>query len=90
MSIARLLAGCGLVALSATLAPPLAAQALRNGPLPAPLPLFPPDHWWNVDISAAPVDPDSASFIAFYGATVGMRPDFGGDNPDAPPHGVYG
>jgi hypothetical protein len=90
MSIARPFAGLVLLALSATIGPPLAAQALRNGPLPGPLPLFPPDNWWNVDVSAAPVDPDSAAFIAFYGTTVGMRSDFGGDNPGAPPHGIYG
>ena len=58
---------------------PLLAQAVRNGPLPAPLPVFPPDNWWNVDISAAPVDPNSANFINFIGANVGLHPDFGGD-----------
>lgn len=76
---------------AATLAVPVAvlAQVQRNGPLPAPLPLFPPDNWWNVDISAAPVDPNSANFINFIGANDGLHPDFGGDNPDAPPE-IYG
>lgn len=44
-----------------------------------PLPLFPANHWWNTDISAAPVDPGSAGFITFIGPTKGMHPDFGGD-----------
>ncbi len=66
----------------------LAAVALGQGPvrggaLPTPLPLFPPDNWWNTDISAAPVDPASAAFISFIGATRGMHPDFGGDSGDS-------
>jgi hypothetical protein len=73
--------------LAATLAAPVAvlAQVVRNGPLPAPLPLFPPDNWWNVDISAAPVDPNSANFINFIGgAAAELHPDFGGDDPTPP------
>ncbi len=68
----------------------LLAQAQRNGPLPAPLPLFPPDNWWNVDISAAPVDPSSASFISFIGTNDPLHPDFGGDSLDDPPPAIYG
>ena len=49
-----------------------------GGPLPLPLPLFPPDNWWNTDVSSAPVDSGSAAFIAFIGASRGMHPDFGG------------
>ena len=30
---------------------------------------FPRDNWWNLDISAAPVDPASASYISFIGRT---------------------
>jgi hypothetical protein len=32
---------------------------------------------WNTDISAAPVDPNSANIINFIGATVPLHPDFG-------------
>ena len=48
---------------------------------PAPLPLFPSDNWWNADISAAPVDSGSASYIAFInnGGTRRLHPDFGGE-----------
>lgn len=65
-----------LLALAA-LATAAAAAAQPNGPLPGPLPLFPPDNWWNVDISAAPVDSNSTDFINFVGADVGLHPDFG-------------
>ena len=48
---------------------------------PAPLPVFPADNWWNVDVSAAPVDPGSASYIGFInnGGTRRLHPDFGGE-----------
>jgi hypothetical protein len=55
-----------------------AAAATLNGVLPGPLPLFPRTNWWNVDVSQAPVDPSSASFISFIGTTRGLHPDFGG------------
>ena len=57
------------------------AASTLGGALPGPLPLFPADNWWNADVSAAPIDPASASFIAFInGATTRrMHPDFGGD-----------
>ncbi|HYG63485.1 MAG TPA: hypothetical protein VEL74_12960 [Thermoanaerobaculia bacterium] len=74
-----------VVALALAGAPALSAQVTRGGGLPAPLPLFPPDNWWNVDISAAPVDPNSANFINFIGATRKLHPDFGGlVDPDDP------
>jgi hypothetical protein len=58
----------------------LAAVSL-GGPLPGPLPLFPPDNWWNADISGAPVDPNSSAYIAFInnGSVRRAHPDFGGD-----------
>src|SRR5882724_2940333 len=67
-----------------------AQSVVRGGELPQPLPLFPPDHWWNADVSAAPVDPNSAAFIGFIGPTRGMHPDFGGDSgdPSAPIYGM--
>jgi hypothetical protein len=57
----------------------LAAQsATPGGALPGPSPLFPLDNWWNLDISTAPVDPASASYISYVGPTRRMHPDFGG------------
>ena len=57
------------------------AASILGGALPGPLPLFPPDNWWNVDVSAAPIDLASASYVAFInnGSTRRMHPDFGGD-----------
>jgi hypothetical protein len=59
----------------------LVAAATLGGPLPGPLPLFPPDNWWNLDVSTAPVDPHSAAYIAFVnnGSLRRLHPDFGGD-----------
>ena len=50
-------------------------------PIAAPLPVFPVDNWWNTDISSAPVDANSANFIAFLnnGGTRRLHPDFGGE-----------
>ncbi|HET7436698.1 MAG TPA: fibronectin type III domain-containing protein [Thermoanaerobaculia bacterium] len=56
-----------------------AFAATQGGPIPVPLPLFPQNNWWNLDISNAPVDTNSASYITFIGATKGLHPDFGGD-----------
>jgi hypothetical protein len=56
----------------------LAQTAQPGGALPGPLPLFPRDNWWNLDISSAPVDPASASYVSFIGTTRQMHPDFGG------------
>ncbi len=59
--------------------------------VPGPLPVFPADNWWNADISAAPVDPGSAQYIAFInnGGARHLHPDFGGE---AEPGGsaIYG
>lgn len=67
-----------------------AGQApVRNGELPGPLPLFPPTNWWNTEVTSAPVDPDSAAYINYIGATRGMHPDFGGDSGD-PDYPIYG
>jgi hypothetical protein len=46
-------------------------------------PLFPSDNWWNADVSGAPVDPDSDSFLDFIGRGRRLHPDFG-----PPPYGI--
>ena len=78
-----------LLPLAATFGLPALAWAAATigGPLPTPLPLFPPDNWWNVDVSAAPLDPGSAAFIGFVGGTRQLHPDFGGE---AGPVAIYG
>ncbi|HVH26803.1 MAG TPA: hypothetical protein VM818_08590 [Vicinamibacterales bacterium] len=59
----------------------LAGATSLGGPLPGPLPLFPADNWWNLDISTAPIDPGSSGYIAFInnGGTRTAHPDFGGN-----------
>jgi hypothetical protein len=76
--VRRLLGTLGLIPLCAA---GLAAAATLGGPLPGPLPLFPHDNWWNADISAWPLDPNSSAYIAFInnGSVRRMHPDFGGD-----------
>lgn len=39
--------------------------------------MFPPDNWWNKDISGAAVDPKSATYVATIGAGTSLHPDFG-------------
>ncbi|HZX93457.1 MAG TPA: hypothetical protein VFE90_03005 [Myxococcales bacterium] len=42
-------------------------------------PMFPADNPWNTDISAEPVDPHSADYLAFMGgASLFLQPGFGG------------
>jgi hypothetical protein len=72
------------VAVVAVLAAPLAFAATLGGPLPTPLPVFPATNWWNADVSAAPLDAGSGSYIQFLGGAARQaHPDFGGcaDNP---------
>src|SRR5262249_40065699 len=66
--------------LAVALSPAVAlAQATQGGDLGVPLPLFPADNSWNTDISKAPLDPRSATFISFIGgAGRKLHPDFGG------------
>ena len=45
--------------------------------------LFPGSNWWNQDISNAPVDANSSSFISYIGTSRSLHPDFG-----PPPYGM--
>ena len=76
--LAVILSGLFLLASSASAA---GLGPIQGGALPGPLPLFPPDNWWNVDISTAPVDPGSSAFIGFInnGGTRRLHPDLGGE-----------
>ncbi len=58
-----------------------AMNSARGGALPQPLPLFPADNWWNLDISNWPVDSNSPNYISFInnGGTRRLHPDFGGN-----------
>ncbi len=69
-----------LILLTIVLATALvSASSTIGGALPAPLPLFPADNWWNLNISSAPVDPSSSAYLSFVGTTRQLHPDFGGE-----------
>jgi hypothetical protein len=57
----------------------LGAGASLNGSLP-----FPASNAWNRDVSADPVDPNSANLIASIGLSTGLHPDFGADTSGGP------
>ncbi len=52
--------------------------ATRGGPIPVPLPLFPQNNWWNIDVSNAPTVA-SPNYNALGGTNQQLHPDFGGD-----------
>lgn len=39
--------------------------------------VFPASNWWNTDISSAPVDAKSSTYVATIGAGAALHPDFG-------------
>jgi hypothetical protein len=61
----------------------LGAGASLNGAVP-----FPADNAWNTDISASPVDPNSANLIASIGTGGGLFPDFGSGTWNGAPIGI--
>ena len=62
--------------------------ATQGGELPVPLPLFPQNNWWNVDVSNAPVDLNSGDYLDHIEIDgYQCHPDFGGDDGEG---GVYG
>jgi hypothetical protein len=81
-------------------------KSLPRGPYPAlgACPVFPPSHAaanapsagdesaWNQDISAAPLDPNSAAYISYIGAHGGdfLHPDFGSPRQYGFPYAVVG
>jgi hypothetical protein len=77
LSATLLVAACsgeGDVAITRPI-PDSADLFVANGPLNGRRP-FPADNWWNTDISAMPVDPNSATYIASCGLR-NLHPDFG-------------
>src|SRR5438876_3628208 len=70
-----------LLAAPASLAQCPASTPVEGAAPTVPMPLFPSNNWWNLDISSAPVDTNSASYIAFInnGGTRHLHPDFGGE-----------
>jgi len=81
--VARIFTASSALALAAAAgaAPPMAPR-LEAG-LPGPT-LTLPTNWWNTDVSAAPVDGNSAAFVAYIdnGSPRPLHPDFGGTQGD--------
>jgi len=75
------LAVCAASALATAAAQCPPTVPIQGAPPPAPLPVLPSDNWWNTDISHAPIDANSASYINFInnGGTRRLHPDFGGE-----------
>ncbi|MBL8877805.1 MAG: hypothetical protein JNG88_01695 [Phycisphaerales bacterium] len=51
--------------------------AIDEAPSLNGLQIFPPDNWWNTDISAYPVHPNSQNYLVSIGLDTGLHPDFG-------------
>jgi len=77
-----------IVALTLIISTTAALGATQGGPIPVPLPLFPANNWWNTDVSAAPLDVNSATYITHIGPTVKTHPDWGGDVGDGTTYGI--
>jgi hypothetical protein len=90
-ALARAIFVCATVALCLSPTTVLAQGAQLRGALPQPLPILPADNWWNLDISTAPVDSGSSSFVTFIGNTRRLHPDWGGSaGDDDNPNAIYG
>src|SRR6266699_1009323 len=74
LAVAVVLMGCGTAFPQAGTCSGMTVGQLTslNGFVP-----FQSTSLWNTDISAAPVDPNSANYINFIGSTVTLHPDFG-------------
>lgn len=98
LHFALLAATAATASMAVTALPAHAGSALCPASVPAQgaairgsAPLFPADNWWNLDIRQAPVDPNSAAYIAFInnGGTRRLHPDFGGEESPGSV-GIYG
>jgi hypothetical protein len=65
------------VAVLSAAAPPVLLESLVGRQI------FPATNWWNQDVSAAPLDSNSAAYISWIGTTKNVHPDFG-----PPPYGI--
>src|SRR5688572_17698307 len=82
--VGLLLAVVAVTPFEIAIAAPVLGGALQGSP---PGPLFPADNWWSADVSNAPVDANSASYIQFIndcasccpGSGQNLHPDFGGN-----------
>ena len=66
------------------------ARSATKGPHEYGCPIFPPNNPLNEDISRAPADPNSASYIAAIGASLHLHADFGSNPTYGMPYVVVG
>jgi hypothetical protein len=69
---------------------PVGSGALGQTDGPVTCPVFPPHNAINQDISRAPVDPNSAAYVASIGASGHLHPDFGSPAQYGIPYTVVG
>jgi hypothetical protein len=76
-----LLAGAAPPAHAGTASCPASPLPAQGAAVRGSAPVLPADNWWNLDIRQAPVDANSAAYIAFvnHGGTRKLHPDFGGE-----------
>jgi len=90
-AVAIVLAACALTPVIASSAGAGSARAhLSAGPHEYSCPIFPANNPLNQDISHAPVDPNSANYIAAIGASGHLHADFGTDPSYGIPYTVVG
>jgi hypothetical protein len=78
-----------IVATIVALLPALPAHAGTSPPNAATCPVFPADNVWNTDISALPVAPQSAAWLASMSAgSTNLHPDFGSSGDPNAPYGI--
>jgi len=88
LAIAGLVAACGRETFTPN-SPVTPGGPVGNGSGPILLEdfssqqVFPPDNWWNLDVSNAPIDGGSGDYLIWMGLTKRCHPDFG-----PPPYGI--
>ncbi len=86
-------AAAGLILLASLSASPAAVAAATGGasgagPHEYGCPIFPASNPLNEEVANAPVDPDSAQYVASIGVTAHLHPDFGRDPAYGIPYAV--
>ncbi len=91
---ALILAAVGALSFALAAAAPASSTSSAGAAASAPheygCPIFPANNPLNRDISHAPVDPNSARYIASIGANVDLHPDFGRNPAYGIPYAIVG
>jgi hypothetical protein len=86
----RRAAGVAVAALVAAATAVALGQPSGAAPVPGATacPVFPADSFWHADVSALPVHPQSAAWVASIGASAKLKADFGSGTWDGGPIGI--